>query len=415
MKKNNDQTGAAAKTAVPLSEPTIQKIENYLSKHYRFRYNEVTAKAEWQRVNGGEPYRPITDFQVNSLVRELIKAEVQCSGTMVRNVLFSDYTPVFNPFKSYLQGLPAWDGVTDHIADLASTVQTNNDPLWQHCFKKWFIAMVGSLMCDEVINHCVVVFSGKQGIGKTTWMLNLVPQQLKDYCFSGTINPGNKDTLIQLSECMLINLDELENLNRTELGAMKEIITKAGIRIRRPYGYSAETMPRRASFAGSVNGKEFLNDTTGSRRFLCFDAISIDYQHSISLDKVYAQALTLFQSGFQHWFSPADIELINKNNEQYRTMSVEEELLLSNFEPCALDDAEYFYSTTELVNWFSNKVKMNVTDSAKQKLGKALRSHGYLRIKRQGRYVYALLGKDPELVEYQTHFSPVTDELELTG
>lgn len=415
MKKNNEQTGAAAKTAVPLSEPTIQKIENYLSKHYCFRYNEVTAKAEWQRINCTEPFRPISDFQINSLVRELIKTEIHCSATTVRNVLYSDFSPVFNPFKSYLQALPAWDGVTDHISDLASTVQTNNDSLWQHCFKKWFVAMVGSLMCDDVINHCVVVFSGKQGIGKTTWMLNLVPKALKDYCFSGTINPGNKDTLIQLSECMLINLDELENLNKTELGAMKEIITKAGIRIRRPYGYSAETMPRRASFAGSVNGKEFLSDTTGSRRFLCFDAISINYQHSIPLDSVYAQALYLFQNGFQHWFSHDDIALINKNNEQYRTMSIEEELLMSSFEPCSLDKAEYFYTTTELVNWFSQKVKMNVTDSSKQKMGKALRAHGFLRLKRQGRYVYALVAKDGEMMEYERYFSPGTDEIELTG
>jgi predicted P-loop ATPase len=44
-----------------------------------------------------------------------------------------------------------------------------------------------------------------------------MPKQLKEYIFSGTINPNNKDTLIHLAECMLINLDELENLNKTEM------------------------------------------------------------------------------------------------------------------------------------------------------------------------------------------------------
>lgn len=415
MTQTKAQTGAAGKTAVPLTEPTIQKIENHLSKNYRFRYNEVTGTTEWQKITGGEAFKPIIDFQINSFVRELTKEQVQCSGNMVRNVLLSDYTPVFNPFKSYLQSLPAWDGTTDYISDLAKTVSTNNDPLWQYCFKKWVVAMVGSLLDDNVVNHCVIVFSGEQGIGKTTWMLNLVPSALKDYCYSGTINPGNKDTLIQLSECMLINLDELENLNRTELGAMKEIITKAGIRIRRPYGYTAETMPRRASFAGSVNGKEFLSDTTGSRRFLCFDATKIDYRHSISLDDVYAQAIKLFQSGFQHWFSQADIELINKNNEQYRTMSIEEELLLANFEPCAIEEADYYYSTTELLNWFSQKVKINVTEGAKQKMGKALRSNGFHRLKKQGRYVYALLEKGLDVEDYTPHPLPKGQQLALTG
>lgn len=54
----------------------------------------------------------------------------------------------------------------------------------------------------------------------------LMPLELKQYIFSGSINPNNKDTLIHLAECMLINLDELENLNRTEIGSLKELITK---------------------------------------------------------------------------------------------------------------------------------------------------------------------------------------------
>ena len=62
--------------------------------------------------------------------------------------------------------------------------------------------MVGCVLDDKVINHKVIVFSGKQGLGKTTWVEKLVPKQLKEYLFSGTINPNNKDTLVQLSECI---------------------------------------------------------------------------------------------------------------------------------------------------------------------------------------------------------------------
>jgi predicted P-loop ATPase len=98
-----------------------------------------------------------------------------------------------------------------------------------------------------------------------------MPKPLKEYIFSGTINPSNKDTLIHLAECMLINLDELENLNKTEIGSLKEIITKTHIRMRKAYGHNNENMPRRASFAGSVNTAQFLNDTTGSEDSLCFE------------------------------------------------------------------------------------------------------------------------------------------------
>lgn len=154
-------------------------------------------------------------------------------------------------------------------------------------------------------------FLEKQGLGKTTWIEKLMPKQLKEYIFSGTINPSNKDTLIHLAECMLINLDELENLNRSEIGSLKEIITKTHIRMRKAYGHNNENMPRRASFAGIVNTSQFLNDTTGSRRFLCFEVEHIEYTRDIDINKVYSQALKLIKEGFRHWFNQEEIKDIN--------------------------------------------------------------------------------------------------------
>jgi predicted P-loop ATPase len=392
----------------------MEKIEQYLVKRYKFQYNEVTGRIEGQSI-GQIDYHPITDYILNSLTREMNKIGISCGSTMLRNLLFSNFTPVFNPFKNYFEKLPTWDKTTDYIQQLAEKVNTTNDPFWHICFRKWLVAMVGSLLNDNVVNHTVIVLSGGQGIGKTTFMLNIVPQGLKDYCYSGTINPNNKDTLIQLSECMLINLDELENLNRSELNAMKEIITKASIRIRRPYGFTSETLPRRASFAGSVNGKEFLNDTTGNRRFLCFEVISIDYLTKVPLELVYAQALHLFNSGFRYWFNPSEVDGVNKNNEQFRCLSVEEEMLLLNFEPCIESLADWFLSTTEIIDWFSKHAKLNLTDAAKLKMGKALRANKFLRIKQGERYVYALKLKSSELSGNTKDFSPKVEVCEKTG
>ena len=191
--------------------------------------------------------------------------------------------------------------------------------------------MVACVLDEKQVNQTMIVFSGKQGLGKTTWIEKLMPAPLKEYIFSGTINPNNKDTLIHLAECMLINLDELENLNRTEIGSLKELITKTHIRMRKAYGHNNENMSRRASFAGSVNTAQFLNDTTGSRRFLCFEVEHIEYTHEIDINKVYAQALKLKNEGFRHWFNQEEIKEINANNEQYQLMSPEEELLLTWF------------------------------------------------------------------------------------
>jgi predicted P-loop ATPase len=83
-------------------------------------------------------------------------------------------------------------------------------------------------------------------------------------------------------------MDELGSLNRAELGSLKELITEPSIRLRSPYGFNTENMLRRSSFIGLVNSKEFLNDSTGNRRFLCFEATIIDNLHNIPIDAVYA-------------------------------------------------------------------------------------------------------------------------------
>jgi len=367
----------------------IDIIEAFLNNRYALRYNVATANLEVKKANKPD-YLPITDYIENSILRELLKNNLNCSTSKLRSILFSDFCQKYDPFKEYFDCLPQWDGTTDHILQLSKTISTTNDELWYYCFKKWLIAAVASVLQDDIVNQTAIIFSGPQGIGKTTWMVNLCPNNLKNYLFSGTINPTNKDTLVHLSECWFINMDELENMNRTEIGTLKEIITNPSIRLRRAYGHNSESLIRRASFMGSVNAGQFLNDPTGSRRFLCFEVKSIDYKHGVDLQKVYSQALALFQQGFIFWFEKNDIALISLNNEQFQIRTSEEELLLTYFEPVSLTDAFTFYSASHILAKIANYTKVNVTTGAVISIGKALKKHGFEKTKKGGVYVWAV-------------------------
>ncbi|WP_230466831.1 VapE domain-containing protein [Faecalibacter macacae] len=367
----------------------IERLEMFLNKRYNFRYNMVTGKLEYKKVRN-QMYKPITDFVENSILREVLKAKVKCSIQGLRYLLMSDYVEQFDPFKEYFSTLPEINQEIDYITELANTITTTNQELWLECFKKWFVAMVACVTNEKVVNQTVIVFSGKQGLGKTTWMEKLVPKPLKDYLFSGTINPNNKDTLIHLAECMLINLDELENLNKTEIGSLKEIITKSHIRMRKAYGHNNETLPRRASFAGSVNTAQFLNDTTGSRRFLCFEVEHIEYHHNVNLDNCYKQALHLIDQGFRYWFNNEEIKNINQNNEQYQIKSPEEELLLTWFEKADKETANAFLNATQIATRLAFFSNININSGTVNQLGKALKKHGFMRISKNGSYVYAV-------------------------
>jgi predicted P-loop ATPase len=185
-------------------------------------------------------------------------------------------------------------------------------------------------------------------------------------------------------------LDELENLNRSEIGSLKEIITKTQIRMRKAYGHNNETMPRRASFAGSVNTAQFLNDSTGSRRFLCFELEGIKYQHDVDINMAFSQALFLFKSGFRFWFDQEEIKSITENNEQYQLRSPEEELLLTWFEPCERENANAFLNTSQIAAKLAERAKININDGTINKLGKALKKHNFIRFNTKNGYVYSL-------------------------
>lgn len=365
----------------------IDRIEDFLLDRYRFRYNIVSSRQEYSEVHS-KNWCQLSDRAENSMVRELQKAHLKVSNVMLRTILASDFCPLFDPFESYFKSLPSWDTEIDFITELASTVKTTDQEQWLFCFKRWFVAMVAGVLDDRIVNHTLIVLSGGQGLGKTTWVQNLIPKPLRNYIFSGEIRPGNKDAMQQISENMLINLDELENLNRSEIGALKEIVTKSEIKVRKAYGHHHEKMPRRASFAGSVNNTQFLNDTTGSRRFLCFEVMDIDYKHKIDLDKVYAQAYYLFKNGFRFWFDKEEIKQISASNERFQMRSAEEELLLTWFDLPDETKTKVFLTTSQIASKLASQAKINVSDASIKKLGSALRKHGFERVKQKNVYGY---------------------------
>ena len=395
----------------------IDIIEHYLSERYQFRFNVVTSKLEVKRLMPAKqaclceelntelveelppepvegeatPWHPLTDYLENSLLRDLLKNNVKCSAAILRSILYSDFCIFFDPFKDYFNKLPPWDNV-DHILQLSETVKTTNEDQWHPFLKKWLVAAVASVLNPKTVNHTAIILSGPQGIGKTTWLLNLCPPELSDYIFSGTINPNNKDTFLHLSECMFINMDELENMNRTEIGTFKEIITKPSIRIRRAYGHHMEPLTRRASFMGSVNSSQFLTDSTGSRRFLCFEATDINYRNNLNIENVYSQAYALYRQKFRFYFDQEEIQSITSNNEQFQVQSIEEELLLSNFQKIRINEATKFTTSSQLLVMLSEKSRTTITSTpgAVIRMGRALNKNGFEKKKSHGLYLWAI-------------------------
>ena len=327
---NHSNEHGTKPTAAHKHKVSVQEVETYLATHYKLRYNTITCRLE--KAEGDEPenYVPLDDYYENSIYRALCLEGLTVRKAMLESLLRSDFVPRFNPFVSYMESLPAWDRVTDHIGALAATVTVAGDQKrWEKHFKKWFVAMVASWLRPEVVNNVALILVGKQNVYKTTWITSLLPPELKRYLYSGPVNPRDKDHILNLSRCALINNEEMDGLSGEQLNHFKSMVTQPSTNERAAFGRNIEYRPHCASFAGSTNFMEVVGDSSGLRRWLLelVESIISPYEHPFDYVGIYSQALHLLNEGFCYWFDTAEGRDMNEYNERFEMKSVEEEMI----------------------------------------------------------------------------------------
>ena len=310
--------------------------ENYLSLYYEFMYNVLEQKLFVKEKFSGEEFREMSDRDLNSIFKKIVADGSSIAFENYKRILDSDYVPEFHPVLDFFERIKGqWtEGDHDYITDLAFTVVATDMGHWMSCLRKWLIATVAGALSGSEINHTCLILQSDQGVGKSRWFGNILPPDMKRYIFTGTISHRDKDSKIAVLKNFIINLDELEGFDRDDISYLKALMTQKIIEIRKPYGHYELKTLRRSSICGSVNKTAFINDITGTRRFLVFSTEKIDYDHSIDMNKVWAQALYLYQHGERYWFDTKEVAELDVKNDDYKVVSMEEELLTSKFETC---------------------------------------------------------------------------------
>lgn len=369
----------------------VEQVQAYLSESYEFKHNAITNRVLVRPANSTEDFHYLDEYEFNSILRAIKLQNIGCSKDTLRMILYSDFVPSYDMYKSYIDKLPVWDG-HDYLGDLAKSVQTTQPEHFDSCLRKWMVGLVASLYDDKVINHTAIILSGPQGIGKTSWFHSFLPADFQEYIHEGYVHTKDKETNVKISECVLILMDELENLSDKSLDAVKQLMTQTGVSMRRAYTTISQFYPRRASFAGTVNKKQFLRDLTGNRRFLCFEVEKINLKHGIPTDQLFAQIKHLYLTGFQYWFNEDEISKLNEMNAEFRDISIEEEAFSNNFDISDINDPDHaFMTTTEIIEKLIQR-----TGSARlsvQRLGHVLADMKVPRVKKNGRYGYTIREK----------------------
>lgn len=265
-------------------EGFVDYIEN-LDHRTFFRLNEVSREVEMVG-------RDVNDFVDNvisiRLVAELKHYFVGVSKSEVEDFIsLYAYEHRYNPVRELIDG-STWDGI-DRLHQLYEMLGIINDTLSCILVKKWLMEGYCGLFNtkEEAFSlDLVLVFQGKQGFGKT----RLLEKLALGYFGEGeSLNPSNKDSIIEVSSCFIFELGELGSTMRRDKDIIKTFISKPRDRLRLPYGRKLTTMARRTVMAGTVNEQEYLVDDTGNRRWATVPLsgnVSIDMEQLQQFDAV---------------------------------------------------------------------------------------------------------------------------------
>lgn len=354
-----------------------EKLERYLNERYIFRYNTLSNEAEYKGING-DSFEPLNE---NDLLRELLKYGFKSIKTYFELLMGSNFIPRYEPINNYCENLPNWTlNDPDYITQLANYIRAKDQYWFNSQFKKMLVRTLACGLGHIPFNKQCFTMYGKQNDGKTTFLRFLCPPALDNF-YSEDIDFQSKDGRIALATNFIINLDELDSLQRKEITSVKKFMSTSKIKARPPFGKRAISMTRRVSFFATTNEGEFLTDTTGNVRWLVMEVESIQhdnggkkgYNHNINIDMVWAQAYALLKMGFPYKITSNEIAKSELNNRSHQVQTIEMDFIQQYFIPS--DATKGVFLTTGLI---SNELQgKTISKLSSRKIGQGLRYLGF--------------------------------------
>lgn len=221
---------------------------------------DVLKDLPWRKKHDGEQWTDADDAQL----RNYFDVTYKLQG---RHVIDDAQVEVasrnrFHPVQDYLKSL-TWDGKKRAETLFIDFLNATDAPYTKEVtltFLKAAVARVLHAGCK--FDNCIV-FSGDQGIGKST----LLGKLGKKWYNESLTSFNGKDPLEQLQGSWIVELGEMQATKKAENDQIKAFLSRRVDKFRAAYGRRTKEYPRQCVFAATTNDFIFLKDRTGGRRF----------------------------------------------------------------------------------------------------------------------------------------------------
>lgn len=277
-------------------------------------------KRRWEDVDSASFYRYIETFYGITGREKLDNA-----------LLIVSSQHKINDVKHYLQGL-TWDGTPRLETLLPDYLGAEDTPYTRAVMRKSLCAAVARAVQGSVKYDYMPIFTGPQGIGKSTFLANLGLDWFSD---SLTTFEG-KDAAELIQGVWIVEVGELTAMSRQETSAVKQFLSKKDDIYREAYGRHTKKYPRRCVFFGTSNDAAFLKDATGNRRFWPVDVGLHPAKKSVwddmpgEVDQIWAEAYTYWVLG-EPLYLPKEIEAMAQEQQEAHREETGKEGMIRDF------------------------------------------------------------------------------------
>ncbi|MCC0696913.1 virulence-associated E family protein [Clostridioides sp. ES-S-0048-02] len=293
-----DNKGSYKKT----TNNILMFIENDPYLKGKIAYNEfsnravVLGKLPWRRDDKLNDWNDSDDSGLRHHIETIYNISSPSKVNDALVIAFENNT--FHPIKDYLNSLK-WDGIKRVDTLLIDYLGAEDIHYTRIIIRKVLVAAVARVFNPGIKFDNMIVLSGPQGIGKSTFIKKLGGDWYSD---SLTTVQG-KEAYEQLQGVWLLEMGEMMATKKADIEAVKHFLSKSEDIYRVAYGKRTSRFLRQCVVIGTTNDKEFLRDKTGNRRFWPIDTGVKKNNKNIfngQLDnernQVWAEALELYKA-----------------------------------------------------------------------------------------------------------------------
>ena len=265
---------------------------------------QLTGEAPWVRPQGNIWWRNADDAQLRAWVDEHYGAFSERNYTVAFTKAAEDR--VFHPVRDYLDGLPAWDGVSRIETILIQCLQADDTPYVRAVTRKLMAAAVARIYVPGIKFDSVLVLDGAQGIGKSSVFRMLAGESYYSETLSLT-DMNDKSGSEKLQGMWFVEIGELAGMRKADIEKVKAFLSTTDDQYRAAYGHWVESHPRSCVIVATVNGERgYLRDITGNRRFWIVKCRQTESKRIFSFtekerDQIWAEAKHLWEQDEPLW------------------------------------------------------------------------------------------------------------------